>query len=264
MGMTFRLCNIPLMLFFLLAYPAWAGDPLIPLQFKGTYALSFAGILFGKMNIEVEQEPGYFRMSSDVASTGIVAVFASHSSKTTVTGKGKNFSYTTRSYQTKSQTRKKKRDIALEYRGGKYVMEKVVPPDNRETRKEVPGKLKNDAYDPLSVIVEIRKRIIELRRTGKDVGSIDFPIKLYDGRRLTQADVSVHETQQVSVGAASVPVLHVSVKRKPVAGFTDKELKQYDPNEPPLNLYFSEDETFLPIALSIPFTFGAVTATLVK
>lgn len=264
MGMGLRLYNILLILLLLQAYPSAAADALIGLNFKGSYALSFSGIPFGQMNVAIEQEPSYFRMQTDISSTGMADIFARHSSHTTASGKGKNFRYTQRSYQTRSQTRKKKRDIAMEYRGGRYVMEKVTPPDNRATRKEVPGKLKNDAYDPLSIIIEIRRRIIELRRGGDHVSGVDFPIKLYDGRRLTQAHVEVHDTRRISIGSETVPALHVTVRREPVAGFTDKELKQYRADEPALNIYFSDDERFLPLKLSIPFTFGSVSATLVE
>lgn len=264
MGMKFSLYNIPLFILLLLAYPVWAKEPLTPIDFKGEYALSFAGIPFGKMDIAITQSPSSYSMQSDIASTGVADVFAKHSSHTNVTAKGKNFKYTSRSYQSHSQTRKKQRDISLEYKDDRLVMEKVLPPDNRENRKELPVALKNSAYDPLSIIIKIRQEIITLRNKAANVHSVDFPINLYDGRRLTQANVSVHERQMLSVGDIDVPVIHVSIKRKLIAGFTDKELSQYDPNEPPLNLYFSDDEKFLPLRLSIPFTFGSVMATLVK
>lgn len=261
MGMSMRLYNILLISLLFLSYPAFAAVPMIAVNFNGHYDLSFAGIPFGRMDIEAEEDASHYRMEADIASVGLVDVFAQHSSQTRATATGKDFKFTERSYKTHTQTRKKKRDISMDYKNGRYVNEVVVPPDNRESRAEVPADLKKDAFDPLSIVLELRRIVMQKMATGDNS---PFSIKLYDGRRLTRADATLPGSKTIRVNGAPVAVVHLSLKRTPLAGFTDKELSQYQNSEPALDVYFSDDEIFLPVKLSLPFTFGSLEATLAK
>jgi hypothetical protein len=255
MGFMRRQFNI-LLIFLLLAAPAAAQEPLAPLNFKARYTLAFAGVPFGGLAVDLAQDSNHYAMTTDVVSTGLAALFARHKSHTTASGSGENFAYPNRSYATQSQTRKKKRNIAMRYENGRIVSEEVVPPDNRETRKAVADALRNSGYDPLLIVLELRKRL--------QAGEQSFALNLYDGRRLTRANITVLGKKAIRLDGKKRPVVAALLKRELVEGFTTGELARYDPNEPPLTLYFSDDAQFIPLKLSIPFTFGSVSATLEK
>lgn len=259
--MRFLKYNIPLLACLLFAAPALA-EPLPSVNFKGRYGLSFVGIPFGEMAFEASQDASHCELAADIASTGLVDLFAQHRSHTTLSMRGRGFAYPDKTYQTHSQTRKKQRDIRIVTRGGRIVKEEVVPPDNREKRKEVPAELKKGSYDPLGVILEIRRRVAAMVEAGEEDGS--FFIDLYDGRRLTRAEVTLHGRMPIRLRGEKTPVVHVSLTRELIAGFTREELARFDPHEPPLNIYFSDDDEFLPVMISIPFTFGQVSATLLR
>ena len=47
-------------------------------------------------------------------------------------------------------------------------------------------------------------------------------------------------------------------------GFTDSELAEYNKNEPPLTVYFSDDDRLMPLRLETSFWLGMLSATLAK
>lgn len=61
-----------------------------------------------------------------------------------------------------------------------------------------------------------------------------------------------------------LPVITVDVRRKPLAGFTAKELADYDPHEPTLHMYFTDDARQIPIRVEATVFFGTLSATLAK
>lgn len=259
MGRMFRLCNITLLLM-LSAYPTLAAEPLIPINFKGIYDINLGEVRFARMGLEIEQDSDHYAITGDIASTGIVKLFANHKSHTTVDASGKQFFYPVRVYESNYSTRKKKKYVKLEYNNGSAVKETLVPPENRAKRPEVSQQLKKGSYDPLSFIVAMRQQVAKALASGKN----DFVIDAYDGRRLNRAHFTMGEKKTLRLNDKKIPVIAVSVKRELVAGFTDSELEDYDKNEPPLTVYFSNDERLIPIRLETSFWLGTLSATLAK
>jgi hypothetical protein len=249
-----RLYKLPLLALLLLCSPALAADTLVPANFSGTYTLSFSGIPFGRMQATIEVGRSNYRILTAVSTSGIAKLLARHSSDTEVRAKGTRLDAMDVTYETRTQTRNKKRDISYARRAGKIIRESVVPADNRESRPAV-GELKHGSYDPLSLVVRIRQQV---HAWQQGQGDANASFHLYDGRRLTQANVKVLGEKLFR----GKPMLAASVRRKPLEGFSQKELAQYSPGEPALTLYFTADEQMLPVYLQIPFTFGTISAEL--
>lgn len=255
MGMRFRLCNI-VCIFLLAAYPAQAQEPLIPINFKGLYDISLGSVRIAKTGIELEQDANSYAVAADIVIAGPLKLFTSHSSHTTVDARGAHFFYPERQYESRYRTKKKKKYVKLAYHGAQALEEKLDPPENRAKRPAVSEELKKKSYDPLSFILAMRQAI----QSGAKV----FAIDVYDGRRLTRAHFAVGEKKTLTYNNQKIVTITANVKRELVAGFTDSELNDYDKNEPPLTVYFSDDGRYIPIKLQTSFWLGTLTAMLVK
>lgn len=249
-------------LFLTMAFPqfAFAAGPLPPLNFKGMYDFGFTGMRFGKLGIEIEQTPQHYQMTCDIASTGIVSVFAKHNSHSMVEGNGADFSYPDRVYETNYQTKNKKRHVKLVHKSGALTEEVVEPTENAQKRPPVPEEMKKNASDPLTFIMRMRDGVREAMQNHSD----SFKVNVFDGRRLTEADFTVTGKSTLSFGGKQQPVIVVGVKRKQLAGFTKSEQDDANPNEPALTVYFTDDDRLVPLRMEVPFMFGKLYAALTK
>ncbi len=244
-----------------LLYPchAWAEEALAPVNFKGIYECRFGGIPLGTMGIEAMQTPEHYAITADIASSGLVNLFVKHRSHTTAEGSGGHFSYPQITYETHYQTKKKKHYIKLMYKDG-LLEEEQIPPETHAKRPEVPSRMKKDAIDPLSFLLGMRQGVWEAQKNRKNA----FSINVYDGNRLTQADFSIEGRTAIHYNGVKTPVIKAGLRRKLLAGFTDSELADFDPREPTLTVYFSDDERLIPIKVETTFLLTPLTATLVK
>lgn len=259
MVMALRFFNI-LFYLILLPYPTFAAEALTPVNFKALYEFDFGNIPIGRMGIEIEQTPVHYDIAADIMTTGIVKLFVKHSSHTTVDASGENFLYPSLDYESNYQTKKKKKYVHFIYKNGVETQETLVPPENRQTRPEVPADLKKNAADPLSFLLRMRQALWQAWRDGEK----SFTINAYDGRRLYEADFTVKGKGTIGYNGRQMPVIAVDVKRKPLAGFTASEMAEFDHPEPVLHVYFSDDERMLPIRLEASAFLGTISATLAK
>jgi hypothetical protein len=256
MGVKFLFFNMLLIAGLALGKPALAGDGPPPLDLKGLYQFDFSGVPIGKVGAEIEQNGNDYSIATDVTATGILKLFTKHSSHTTVDAHDH-----TAIYESHYRTKNKKRYVKLVYDAGKIVEEKVEPPDNRATRPAVPAKLKNGAADLLSFNLRLREAVWKATKTG---GSV-ITLRAYDGRRLTEVSGKILGKKTIIYGGENrFPVIKLALSRKPLAGFSASELEDYKKKEPPLYLYYSDDERLVPVKLEVTLLFGKVTGTLVK
>lgn len=239
----------------IISSPALAQDAPSPLDFKGIYDFQFSGVPFARMGIEAEENTyGYF-ITSDITLGGIAKLFTSHSSHTTVEQTNGD-----RIYDTKYRTKKKRKAVRMVYKNGKMITHVVEPPENPAKRPPVPSALKNAAHDPLSLNLALRRALWKALHGGPN----DFSLTVFDGRRLTQIDASLTGKKKIPIGERETPVVKLAVRRKLLNGYTKSELEDYDPKEPTLWMYYSDDERLVPLKVEVGFLFGKITGTLAK
>jgi hypothetical protein len=255
-----RLFFINMLAVLLIAGPVAAAENLTPLSEKLYYEAGFAGVLFGKIGIEIEQNPDKAKITCDIASSGILALFLKHSSHTTLEASGSNFTYPDRTYTSNYHTRKKARSVKLVYKNGKIETQHVQPPNDREKRPAVPESDINKAYDLMAFLLQMRKEIADARKSGKTA----FSINSYDGRRLTQADFNIGEEKVLEIAGQKVNTLSVTARRKPLAGYSKGEIEDIEPNEPSMTIYFTNDDKLTPLRMEVPFMMQKISATLIK
>lgn len=258
MGMKRCLFNIFLFFAITSSYPAAAELP--PFDFKGVYECKFSSMPIGRIGIEAEQSAGSYAITADIAAVGVARLFTRHSSHSTVSGGGEDFSYAEIVYETHYRTKDKKRYVRMEQKDGDFTEEDVRPPDNRAVRPAVSTEAKKGAYDPLSFTMALRRKTWEAVQSDTP----HFSLNVYDGRRLMQVNAAVADRRVIRLGERKVATIRVAVRRKPMAGFTLSEMKDYDPEEPTLWIYYSDDGQFKPLYLEMGFLFGKLTATLAK
>lgn len=248
--------NRPLMclLFLLLSGGAGAAE-LPPFDFKAGYDFTLGGVVFGRMGIEAEQKAMQYDIAADIATTGIARLFARHSSHTTVSAHGSD-----RDYRTDYRTRKKKKSVEMTTRGGKVTKVVVTPPEPPEKRPPVATAMASAAYDPLSFLMEIRRRLHRALEENRE----NFSLNLYDGRRLTKASFAVLGRRQILLHGKKTRVVTVGLRRTPLAGFNKSELAEIDSNEPTVYLHFSDDGRLMPLMAETTLWFGPLAATLTK
>lgn len=241
----------------------WLGAPaaaqsLAPLDISGTYLFSMAGVPFGSMDFSATQNANNYDASADIHTTGLVRVFVQHDSHTTSKGAGANFTYPDSTYESDYQTRKKKKYVKMVRKHNKIAEETITPPDDRNVRPAVEEALKNEAFNPLAYALELRGKMAQCIAANCE----SFNFNFFDGRRLTQGTFTPQGTKVIRIGGQKYPTYYVIAKRKPLAGFTAKELKGIPADEPPLAIYFSQDEKLLPVKLDYPMAFGTASAVL--
>lgn len=259
MVMRFPFINI-LMLAIFMAFPALAAENLTPIDEKLYYEANWSGVNFGKIGIEINEQPDKANVTCDISSSGIMALFIKHSSHTTLAASGHNFTYPDRVYESNYFTRKKSRHVKLTYKNSKISEQIVEPPDNRDKRPAVPEDDINSAYDLMSFLLQMRSELFAAQKSGKT----EFSINAYDGRRLTQGDFKITGKKTIQVAGAKQETIVVSSRRKFLAGYTKSEQDDYDPNEPSMTTYFSNDEKLIPLRMEVPFFMQVISATLVK
>lgn len=250
--------NILLLFISLCDSPATA-QTLAPIEKKLRYEASFSGIKFGKIDIEIKQQPDKANIICDISSTGIVNLFVKHSSHTTLSASGSDFSYPNRVYESNYKTRNKKRRVKLVYKDNKITEEIIEPKESENKRPKVPEDDKNSAYDLMSFLLQIRKEIANSRIKGNN----SFTINIFDGRRLTQTDFTITGNKTIKISGKKYITIAVSSKRKPISGFSKGEMEDYKPNEPSMTSYFSNDGELIPLRMEIPFLFQYVRADLI-
>lgn len=249
-----------LLLFIFLPKLAIGAENLTPINENLYYEADWSGVNFGKIGIEIDQQEDKADVTCDISSSGIMALFIKHSSHTTLSATGHNFTYPQRIYESNYFTRKKKRHVKLTYKDNKITEQVVEPPDNRDKRPAVPEDDINKAYDLMSFLLQMRSEISKAQKVGKT----EFTINSYDGRRLTQGDFKIIGKKTIKIAGKKQVTIMANARRKFLAGYTKSEEDDYDPNEPSMTIYFSDDEKLIPLRMEIPFFMQLISATLVK
>jgi hypothetical protein len=132
------------------------------------------------------------------------------------------------------------------------------PVDDPSWRPEVPLKDVQDAYDPVSAYFVLRTKMFEnVNRRIKDTY-----IKTYDGRRLAEFHFKAVNNGTKLRDGKVIPVINTVASRKPIHGYTPKELKKFDEGDPKIHVYFSADPRFIPLEFEIYHWSGKITASL--
>lgn len=234
------------LLFLVFATPALA---LTPLDGTFRYKLAWNGIPMGEAVLDAHQSNSDYLMEMRVKLSGIAKLVTKHKSITKAEGKtAKNMALAERLYRSDYTQKKTDKSIVLTYASGGILKTRdITPKDDPNTRPPVPFKDLAAIPDPLTFLHVLRARV--------DHGETSFSQLLYDGKRLTQIDCAMLGVEDGR--------LKLGIKRTPLQGYTQKELRKYsESRERAILAFFSNDEHLTLQEVRMETVVGWVSATL--
>lgn len=222
-----------------------------PVTFYGQYSFSWAGLRLGKLALGIDEKKDSYKLYLSVTSAGIVNLFTHHTNSTEAHGKRGKGVYHPEFYESNYKTKKKPRHIRLQYDAKGNATEVYnEPPEDRAKRPEVPADMSKDSYDPLTGVMAIRAGL--------------YSLKAFDVKRLYEVKAESNGMETVTALGKDVEAEKFILSRKPIAGMTEKEIKEYESGEPPLSFYFSHDARRVPVLMTMPVMLGTVRGQLTK
>lgn len=233
----------------LAALPAMAE----PLRFSGDYTFDWSGIRIGKLHLEIDQSEKDYRIESTVKTSGIAALFSDHKSLTRTSGKALKTKHLPHAYRADYNSNGKDKYVDLKYNAkGNVIAEDVQP--SRGARPEVPEEMKIGAADSLTAVVRMREAVREALQNGE----ADIVVPVYDGvRRFDLLARVIDTTSSVEVDGETFSAIRLGLKRKPLGGFKDKEVKKIEKGEPELE-FFLDKEHYTLLGFQVPLYGGVV------
>lgn len=242
--------------------PAQAATPpeLELLQGEYKYRITWNGIKIGRVSLFFNETPENYRVLVDTKTSGILRMF--HPLRSTTIGEGRKIEgrYVPEFYHANSDSDDGKGRRAKIYfdPDGNVDRREVTPLDDPSWRPIVPLSELVGASDPINAFFVMRQEIsiniVQDIRTTR--------IHVYDGRRLAEISVRAINAGTKLIHKKITPMLNTVINRKPINGYTPKELKKFEAGDPILHLYFSRDNRFVPIAAEAYLRFGTIAATL--
>lgn len=246
-------------LFFIFFICAAQAAPLAPFNMKGEYGFTWMHLPFGRLTVDAAEEGGRYRIASTIESVRAGKIFSDHRSTATAEGDAavpaENAS---RSFESRYDTKDGTSHVRLVFTSGRLKERIVETPEPVGKRPIVPEDNLEGALDFLSFARGVRQHL----RAALDAGKSGFEVRLYEGKRLMNTVWTVQGKKKIRWNGKSTPVIACTAKREAVDGFTAKEQKRIAKGEPPLTVYFSDDEKLIPLALRLDAWFGVLEAVL--
>lgn len=250
-------------LMFLMAGSAYAAsDTLMPLSGEYKYVVKWNGITIGRVILAVTENKNTFYASIDTKTRGIVDIFSPLRSVVTVDGViTESGDYLPTLYQSRSHSDEGGRTAKLTYDESGTLTERIREPlDDPNWRPEVPLEELVDVADPITAFLRLRRELFgNLKAKVKDT-----KVKTYDGRRLAEFKIRAINPGTKMIHGEVTKMINTVAFRRPINGYTPKELAKYDKGDPTVHVYFSHDFTLMPLAIEFDVTFGSISAVLEK
>jgi len=245
----------------LVAAPAVAQVPeLTPLNYALRYDVAWSNIPIGRIRMTIKEDTFRYEISLDIKTRGIVRMFDSTVSTITATGhfKPEGMARANR-YQSVSTDDDSSKVTTVTYaEDGTIEHRERKPADDPNNRPPVPLHQANEAQDPLTAMYALRhtmrKHMVRNERTTT--------ARTYDGARLADFTFKVISPATMEIMGEHIRAINTVLKREPIAGYKQKELKKFKEGDPTIHVYFSADSKLLPVKADIKLRFGTISATL--
>ncbi len=238
-------------LFLTAAGAAYAEPAPDTLHFVGLYRFSWSGITLAGAELSIDTTRDTYALRLAASSQGIVNLFTRHRSDTSASGRRAGNRYFPAAYESHYWTKNKPRHIKIAFDDKGVVTEETVePPEDRRERPEVPHALKDGTLDPLTLLLAVNAGNVAPR--------------VFDAKHLWEGKAVMGPQTALRTYKGPQAAIPYDLSRKPLAGMTQKEMKEYNQGEPPLVFYFSADGKGIPLYMSMSIYLGALKGALVK
>lgn len=240
--------------------PVYAKEDNMEVRLTRLYEVSWQKIPIGIMVGEVEENGNQYTLRIAMRSLNIAKSLANYENDSATIAHRSKEEIAPSLFDMHSQLRKKKKHVKLTYdEAGIITSEDVSHPTNPKKVKPISAELKYGSVDPLTAALRVREQV---KRYLANKGEGQFIIPVYEGRHLFMVYFSLKD-QLLKVGGRDVPVIHVHFFRKPLAGFSERELKEIaEGDDPVMEVYLTQDAALLPIQAEASTSLGKVKAVL--
>jgi hypothetical protein len=242
--------------------PAQVPD-LSPLNYRTRYDVKLAAVPIGHLFITTHETPLGYDLRIDTKTSGLVDLFSSIKSVATVRGTRLETQYQPVLYTSFADKDGDDHDrkVRLSYdEHGTLIERSRVPGDSARYRPVVPIEQASEAVDPITGFFVLRQKLHDAMARNEP----EVSVQTYDGARLATMTLKVVSRARIEVDGKYVNAINTVVTRHPITGYTKKELKKFSDGDPVIHAYFSADDRFMPLMLTISLAYGDVKATLTK
>ncbi|MES2985394.1 MAG: DUF3108 domain-containing protein [Pseudomonadota bacterium] len=235
---------------------------LSPLKLNARYNIAWNGITLGRINITADESETAYSLIADTKTRGIAVVISDERSVALAQGSKRGpDSYIPARYESRPQEGGEARTTLLTYDAdGNLASRTRTPDDDPSWRPVVPPAQINRAHDPITAAFMLRRTAYAaLARNQQAVSTTT-----YDGARLAEMTFARTANMPMTVLGKEVDTIDLAVTRKPLNGYTPKELKKYKKGDPAIHLYFTNDAAFTPVRATAATPLGELSMTLVR
>ena len=220
-------------------------------HFIGRYDFTWTGIKLAAMELSITQDKEKYALHLAIQSAGIVNLFTHHISDTVAHGRRDGNQYFPELYESHYWTKKKPRHLKIVFDAKGAVKEDMVePPEDPTERPTIPHSLKDGTVDPLTMLL--------VAAAG------NYKPRVFDAKHLFDGTATKGEQKVIRTYNGPRNAIPFALTRKPVAGMTKRELKEYEEGDPPLTFYFTADNTGIPLYITMPLAVGLIKGSLTK
>ncbi len=232
----------------MLAAPAFAA-PTLPSKLY--YRISWSGLPLGRIRVDCTETDSSYSMLIDTKSKGVVSVFSPFQTLAQTHGIKQNGRYLPTRYVSQAEKSDEGEDRAtsIDYDSvGRIVKRTVTPPDDPAWRPIVALEKVLTIPDPITGFIQIRHALSEAEAQGLK----EAIIRTYDGKRFAQLKAKIIPSEKPNLIATRIT-------RKPLDGYTPKELKKFKKGDPELIVWFEKNNAFMPNRLELSMMLGTIT-----
>ncbi len=249
--LIFLSCSLPM--------HAFADDQnmvLQPLNLSLRYNLYWNGLPLGRVRVEIAENSSMMSARVDTKSRGLAELFSPMRSVIASEAlKAADGSYIPTGYRAEGKADDGQNVTTLSYDSSGVLNKRTrTPPDDPKHRPTVPVDQLKKAYDPISGFLVARRAMMANLKAKQPVTTV----QTYDGRRLAEFSFRAVNPGTKMLGNKIYGMINTVLKRKPLQGYTEKELKKYDKGDPNVHVYFSQNGIFLPFAIEADIGFGMI------
>lgn len=255
MGTKVSFGKMGLMFFALFfAVPALAEvPPLEKLNYKLKYEVTWNGLHIGRIRIKVREDAFSYSLSIDTKTGGIARLFSDEQSVASAEGRIVNGKYMPTRYSSRNDNSSRQRTTITYDANGNIATQERKPPRGK-SRTEVPLEDANRATDPTTAFFILRQQLHgAMKQNARDVSA-----RTYDGVRLAEFLLHVVGPARAEVVDHYESAINTVISRKPLNGYSPKELKKFKEGDPVVYIFFTADSRFIPVKATVQTGFGAI------
>ncbi len=216
-----------------------------PLNLAGIFSVYWSGLHVGDLILGVEEEDGRYLVRTAIESRGLARLISNYYSISYSQGRIGPSHYHPEKFQSRFNLRGRSKRITLAYDvQGRQTKRHYDPLENRQKRPDVEQEQRDHTFDPLTTGLQVRRAAADIASNGGD----SFVMPVYDGRRRTDLIFTYEGLVTISSRNARNPkrrkreALHFTLRRTPLAGFTENEWKRMEETDPVIDLYLDPDD----------------------